>query len=68
MPLAHTRPRADVMPRPIAPIFRRRTTGPKKSRVRPSLWPLAFYIALCLAALAAGLLFEEAIRTIMRPP
>jgi len=58
------------MPRLIAPIFRRRTTGPKKSRVRLSPWPFAFYAALCLAAAAAGLLFEEALRmlAIMRPP
>ena len=50
------------MPRIIVPIFRRRTTGPKKSRVRIGLWPFAFYAALCFAAAVAGLCLEEALR------
>jgi len=62
MPLAHTGSRLRVMPRLLAPIFRRRTTGPKKSRVRIGPWPFAFYVALCVVATVVGLLLEEALR------
>lgn len=50
------------MPQLIPPIFRRRTTGPKKSRIRIGPWPFAFYAALCFAAALVGLCLEEALR------
>jgi hypothetical protein len=53
--------RMAAMPR-RTPIYRRRTTGPRKASRRIGLAPVLLFVLLCALAAAIGFLLEAALR------